>query len=487
MKQKILIGAVAAVMAIGHANITEANSLPAGEPGLALLKSGDTVVDSRALVLGEEAYGDTRFSRSINGVSFQQDAVVSHQGYQYVGFYDASRQVCIARRKLPAGEWETIRFGDYLFKANDAHNIISIGICPNDGTIHLAFDHHAHEMHYRVSSKGAASDPETVGWAASLFSPVSSQLGGVEIPSVTYPRFITTPEGELQLCWRRGGSGDGDRMLADYCSGTGNWQNIRPIDSGAGTYAGSPSRCSYPNGYTYDVNGRLHMTWVWREDATQTANHDLMYAYSDDRGSTWKNSDGLALEGVPRIDSPGVTVVEIPDNLGLMNTHGQAVDSQGRIHTVMWHCTPESLAAAGAKPGDTRWGVPEARRYHQYWRDDSGEWRHRELPGVAGNRPKLLFDKHDNAYLIFGSIRPQEVLESGIYFPQGDLVIMAATASSQWNDWHAIHTEQGPFLNEMLYDSSRWKEHGILSILVQESPEGDSYASALRILDFKRP
>lgn len=39
-------------------------------------------------------------------------------------------------------EWETIIFEDYQQITHDGHNIISIGVCDGDGTIHLAFDHH---------------------------------------------------------------------------------------------------------------------------------------------------------------------------------------------------------------------------------------------------------------------------------------------------------------------------------------------------------
>lgn len=210
-----------------------------------------------------------------------------------------------------------------------------------------------------------------------------------------------------------------------------------------------------------------------------------MYAYSEDNGGSWKNSEGQLLDGVPRLDSPGITVVDIPGTYGLMNTHGQTVDSRGRIHAVVWHCTEKSLAAAGSEPGASRWGALEARRYHHYWRDDSGEWQHRELPGISGNRPKVFVDKDDNAYLIFGRNASADEMNSEIYFAQGDLVIMAASSESQWRDWKVIHTEQGPFSNEMLYDFYRWKESGILSVMVQESSLKKEYASALRVLDFE--
>ncbi len=191
--------------------------------------------------------------------------------------------------------WETIRFTDYLFESHDAHNTISMGICPNDGTIHLAFDHHGDPLHYRVSRKGVATAPETMDWDTSLFSPVISELEQGKPISITYPRFFQTPEGELQFCYRRGGSGNGDRMLVDYHSSTGKWINTRQIDSGKGEFEDdlgqSSTRCSYPNGYTYGPKGKLHVTWVWRETGADP-NHDLVYVYSEDLGKTWLNNDG---------------------------------------------------------------------------------------------------------------------------------------------------------------------------------------------------
>jgi len=448
---------------------------------LKAVKIGDSRVDAAALTI------QGGFGQAINGLSFQQDAVVTHAGYQYVGYYDGERRVCLARRRLPAGDWKTVRFGDYDFRSNDAHNVISIGICPKDGTIHLAFDHHGHPLHYRASQKGAATDPDSIKWNAALFGPVKSDLEDGKPIRITYPRFWQSPDGALQFCYRRGGSGNGDRMLVDYDPETGTWRNTRQIDSARGLFRDamgrSQSRCSYPNGYDYGPDGRLHTTWVWRE-SSQGPNHDLMYAYSEDRGKTWRNSQGRTLTEPPHVNSPGITVVKIGRAYGLMNTHGQAVDSQGRIHAVMWHCTDDSLRAAGARPGQYRWGPPEASRYHDYWRDKNGDWRHTELPGRAGNRPKLFLDKDDNAYLIYGTRRNSAKLAGGPLHAQGNLTIAAATAESKWRDWQVIHTEEGPFVNEMLGDTHRWRKEAVLSVMVQQSPAKPHEPTPLRILDF---
>jgi hypothetical protein len=465
-----------------------ADSADSGAEAYRVTKLRDSVVDPAALTI---AGG---FGQAINGLSFQQDAVTTHAGWQYVGYYDANRRVCLARRKLPDGEWQHLRFQDYDFRSDDAHNTISLGLCPKDGTIHLAFDHHGHPLHYRVSRPRVATEPQKTAWEPSLLGPVTSELeAGKRLTTVTYPRFWRTPDGGLQFCYRIGGSGNGDRMLVDYSPEDHSWQHTRPIDSRAGTFSDrfntSPSRCSYPNGYTYDPQGRLHTTWVWRE-RTQGANHDLMYAFSEDRGFTWRNSQGQLVgdSRTPgqaiRLDSPGITVVPIGRKLYLMNTHGQAVDSHGRIHTVMWHATDASLAQAKDKQ-QGQFGPPDARRYHHYWRGDDGTWHHTELPGVAGSRPKLFFDKQDNALMIFNRRRPEGKLDDrSVFFDQGVLVIMAATAASQWSDWQVVHRERGPFVNEMLGDPYRWQEEGVLSVLVQESPAKPRDPTALRILDF---
>ncbi len=445
----------------GLAASAAADGAPA--PPLVVAKLDDSLVDREALTI------QGGFGPSINGQSFQQDAIVSHRGWQYVAYYDGARHVAVGRRRLPDGPWQIVRLTDYPFQSNDAHNIISLGLCPKDGTIHLAFDHHGHPLHYRVSAQGAATEPEKADWTPALFSPVISELErGMRI-AITYPRFLQTPGGGLQFFYRRGGSGNGDRMMADYDPEAGTWKNTRQIDSRQGTYRGNASRCSYPNGYTYGPDGRLHATWVWREGPL-TANHDLVYVSSADDGVTWWNNAGERLDGPPHLDSPGVTVVEIGPDLGLMNTHGQAVDSRGRVHVVMWHCTEATLRAAGSKPGAERWGPPAARRYHHYWRDESGRWQHRELPWPAGNRPKVFVDRHDNLLLVYGR--------------EGHLEIAAASAARQWNDWQIVHVEPGPFVNEMLGDPYRWQADGVLSVLVQAMPAQPHDSTPLRIVSF---
>ena len=219
----------------------------------------DSVVDRQVLHLGDPRFGAVSYSGSINGNSFQQDAVVSHLGYQYLAYYDGNRRVCIARRKLPTGVWEIIRFTDYIFETNNAHCSISLGICPGDGTIHLAFDQYHQILNYRISRRGVANKPDDQRWQADLFGPIRGYLEKGRTIRISYPRFWQTPQGGLQFGYRQGRSGNGQRMLVDYESSPA-FGSTRQIDSAQGLYGASTSRSAYPNGYTYGPNGILHST-----------------------------------------------------------------------------------------------------------------------------------------------------------------------------------------------------------------------------------
>lgn len=476
---KTILGGLGSLLVLSAAVAAEGETTGVG---ITVAKQSESVVDEKALTIKGS------FGQRINGLSFQQDAIVTHGPRQYVGYYDGARRVCLARRALPGGEWEVIRFPDYEFRSNDAHNSISIGVCGLDGSIHMAFDHHGHPLHYRRSRAGVATERPAPAWEAELFSPVVSALERGRPIRITYPRFIRAPDGGLQFCYRRGGSGNGDRMLVDYDAATGTWKDTRQIDSRRGLFedglGSSRSRCSYPNGYDYGPLGKLHTTWVWRE-SSQGANHDLMYAYSEDRGRTWRGDTGEPIAGPIDVRSPHTLVIPIGRGLGLMNTHGQAVDSRGRVHAVVWHSTERTLRASGSRPGEQRWGPPEARRYHHYWRERAGVWRHRELPWAVGSRPKVFVDAKDNAVLIYGTRRPSTKTIRGVILSAGDLVIAVASAGSEWTDWRIAHVEKGPFVSDMLGDPSRWQRDGVLSVMVQESPSRDHEATALRIIDYR--
>ena len=439
--------------------------------GPALAKSDDSVVDPRALTFRDAPFQE--WSGGPNGLSFQQDGLASLRGWQYATWWDAARRLCVGRRKLPRGPWERIRFADYRIRGNDIHNVAAMGVCPKDGTIHLAFDHHGSPLHYRVSRPRAALEPASHAWEAALFGPVVRQLPSrARVPNapLTYPRFFRAPEGGLQFCFRLGGSGNGDSHLARYDPAAGLWTHQGVFISRAGSYRSSSSRNAYPHWIGYGRAGRLHVTWCWREGKVKNArrtgskgasgkvtNHDLLYAYSDDQGATWKNTAAAVVRAADaepraiRVDSPGIAVATIPMFAGLMNTTTHAVDSRGRVHVIL--------------------SRDDYVTYYHHWREADGTWHERRVP-FRGVRPKLVADRQDDLFLVFRET------------DTGRLRVAGATAARGWADWRVLWTSRRLFDCEPLLDHGRWADEGVLSVYVQDKPSETGQPSALRVLSF---
>ena len=459
----------------------------------------DTTIDTRGTTIA----GDAPYGRAINGEAFQGQALTSLNGFQYAVYWvtDAvtapAAHVAVARRKLPEGSWRVIDLAGSPFKNGvrkgtnepfDAHNTCSIGICPKDGTIHIAYDHHNHPLRYRVTAPGAATNPEATAWEEAVFRPERSNLVGSEpVPAVCYPFFERTPEDNLQLFVRRGGSGNGSWWVWNYDGSTHDWKSGWQYDDGlAGAYdqyaKPSPKRSSYPNAWTYGPDGKLHCAFVWRENGQSpgAVNHDISYIYSEDRGVTWKNNAGQVVGDkrqnlLVNLLSPGLAVVPTTAYESLMNTQGQAVDSAGRVHLLMYHL--DSNKKTPMPPGRP-WQLINSSYFH-HWRDTDGTWHTAALPVLVGTRPQIVFDKADNAYAVFANGPTQ-----GIYGNDRNLVVAIATAATKWSDWKIVATVPGPFHTEPLIDLARVRADGVLSVVMQESPKKDLEPTRLRVIDF---
>ncbi|MCX7048153.1 MAG: BNR repeat-containing protein [Candidatus Sumerlaeota bacterium] len=469
---------MAMLILCGFAFSAESPSQPAIE------KIQDSVIEQAALNFPDGPYGTC-----INGQTFQQEGMISFGEYQYAGFFEDGGVLCVARRSLPKEAWEKIRFVDYpKIKHKDVHNVVVVGLCPKDGTIHLSFDHHGHPLHYRKSVPGLALKPQDFKWHASLFGPTTSELEpGKPLAQVTYPMFFSTPQGNLQFLFRQGGSGNGDWRLAEYDPDAKDWQVLGILFSRAGKYETSDSRCAYPNALRYDPKGRLHVTWCWRETPKGApfdlaTNHDLMYAYSDDFGRTWKNNDGQAVAALgaknPQdakpisIDSPGIVVRKIRCLWGQMNVTTGFVDAKGRPHTINWQNPPEALAKS---LNMNTW------RYYHFWRDTDGKWHENLLP-FFGRKPQIVLDPAGNAYIIFctGANLNYHETDSG-----GELKIATATEASGWTDWKIVVEDNRTFVGEPLVDPTRWQKEQILSVYIQEKPAQPGAASLLHVIDYR--
>ncbi len=451
---------------------------PSQSPAQKIELIGETTVESRTLTFAEGQ--STRFSRTANGRTHQQTSLTTYGGFQYVTYFDAKRRVCIGRRKLPSGAWEVIHFDDHKFESNDSHNTAVLGICDKDGTIHMAFDHHASRLNYRVSELEAAHHPESVEWNAELFSPIKHTLGSV-VPDdqVTYPRFFPASNGNLMFYYRAVTSGNGDGMIEEYDGNKHDWTAGlgKFIARDIGTYKANGKTSLYRNPYMNSLSyagQRLHASWVWRDrfEKTNVRNqHDLCYAYSNDHGRTWHNSAGKLIGKTGRdpihLNSPGLVVAPIPTNHGLTNSNTHYAYADGSVHVLMRHFLE------GTKKSN----------YQHYWRTSEGTW-HREVLPLTGDRPKII-----------GSQARTLVL---VYSCEGELLV--ATGRPRRNDngwrWKSLnlphrHSNYG----DAVLDLRRWESDKILSVYSQAEPVTeirttqsgpvDGIPSPLRVVDYR--
>lgn len=450
MKPTFLFTAVCLV-----AGWTLAASVSAQYSATAPLQITPTTVDPSALTfaIGKAA----KFSTAVNGRSHQQTPITSFGGWQYATYFNAQRKVCVGRRKLPQGDWEVICFDDHRIKSNDSHNTAVIGICHADGTIHLAFDHHATPLNYRISKLGVATDPDAVTWNTDLFGGIQHSLGSIATdPRVTYPRFFNAPDGNLMLFYRGGTSGNGDGNLHQYDGTKHQWTpglgTVISRDIGDYTVNGLTSelRCPYMNDVSY-AGKRLHASWVWRDrfERTNPANqHDLCYIFSDDDGRTWHRSDGKQIGRTAKelihLNTPGLIVKPIPTESRVTNQNTQYAYPDGSVHIVNAYRPEASLP----------------RQYQHNWRDAEGNWHHQSIP-FYGKRPKLLGDENRALLLVYND---------------GDekLTIIKGTPNAQqtaWT-WTQIPHDFDTFISgEPVVDYQRWQQEAILSIYCQQEPQ----------------
>ncbi len=429
---------------------------------------GDTCDDE---IEGEGIFdivtGDGFVSESgTNFVSFQQNAITTYNGYQYITFWNRAKKVCLSRKKLPDGKWETIALEGYTspYDLSDNHYNISFGICKSNGTIHIAFDHHNDPFHYRYSTVDLTNDPDNANWSSASFSDTQDYLVSGQAMTetnfagaVTYPRFITKPNGDMLSECRTGWSGDGNSHLWEYIGSTGTWTYIGEYLHGRadGMPTGYVDNCGYINGLHYTPGGtRLHVSLVWRDSPDANTNHDICYAYSDDDGRTWYNTAGTLIGTTGSSDvsqllnlySEGFQILSVAQNRGLINQEGQTVDSNGKIHIL------QSYLKDGVTQSD--WYNRRVNAYMRHiYQDDNGVWQNDIIAESRIDRGDIAIDAADNLYVLGPDYR-----------------VYTAKADEDWATWYEFDLSQdGKAVAEGIFDKEILLEENILSFALAHS------------------
>ncbi|MFF4585173.1 BNR repeat-containing protein [Streptomyces sp. NPDC001388] len=473
MKRRTLLGAALTSAVLTPALTT--GTARAADPGPSVTRTSTTRLDATALFF-------VSYDGLVNNNSFQKNGLLTYKGYQYATWYTSTGNAVVGRRVLGGGTWSTVTL-PHVLKASDSHNVISMGVSRTDGRLHLNMDSHSNGYFYVKSVAGLMDNPASTAWTSSVFGAVQTTMDGLSLTTqFTYPQFVSTPEGRLQLSYRVGVSGNGRNALAEYDGST--WTALGEWTSATGTYTSehgsSTARNMYLHGIDYDVNGRLHSFFTWREQNAAVmcssggiTNHDTGYVYSDDRGRTWRNNAGTVVGTTGGSDKVAVTdsglVVDPlnPDH-SLMNQESQFTDSAGLPHAIISYVPGRFGQCTTGYVGDR---TANGRAFHVR-KNSSGTWQKTEIPVVLGSsqRTKLILDKYDNAYAIF---------------PFGR--IAGASKSSGYTDWTVLSDGSGlNAFGEVVIDELRVKADNTLSFMYQEKSSGTT-PSALHVIDFALP
>ena len=105
--------------------------------------------------------------------------------WQYAAIYldhpnkPHTRQISLLRRHLLSSSnrtWQSMIFEDIEQTIDDGHNVVSLGICFEDGTLHFIWDMHDSQINYRKSKPGLAFTPDTFGWSPHDFEDIQHVL-----------------------------------------------------------------------------------------------------------------------------------------------------------------------------------------------------------------------------------------------------------------------------------------------------------------------
>ncbi|WP_159951860.1 BNR-4 repeat-containing protein [Polaribacter septentrionalilitoris] len=282
------------------------NTITAQKKLSATLKSATRVSEEGegGLFFAGERNVNYRFGKRITP---HGDCVDVVNGYAFVTWYKGGmdkRNLMLSRKNLTVenSPWVTIQFphqhvgqSGELFKGTgirgDSHNTAAIGISTIDNTIHIIYDMHAYSksalptvfFNYSVSKKDMAFVPDNE-FTLDIFNAKRTYLkNGQNYERLTYPMIHRADDGSLIARYRKGGSGNGDILLAHY-DGT-SWSNNWIYHEGT---LALPNRNNMYGGERF-LNGKFYAGFSIRystNNNTSTSNgymlnSGLYYAYTN--------------------------------------------------------------------------------------------------------------------------------------------------------------------------------------------------------------
>jgi len=276
---------------------------------------------------------------------------------QFVGYYDASRQMSVAHRKLPSPKWTFCKLPRRT--GWDSHNYVTM-VMDSAGHLHLCGDMHCARMvYFRTTRPGDITSLKRIG----------HMVGPERERRVTYPVFLRAPDGRLIFRYRDGGSGNGDDLYNVYDAKTRTWQRLFAcaLISGQGKMN---AYCTRP---ALGPDGRFHMVWVWRDTPDAATNHDLSYARSRDLVH-WETSAGRPLKLPITIENAEV-IDPVPARGGMVNGNTRLGFDSHKRPIVTYHKfdSERHTQIYSARLEDGRWRIYQTSDWAGYrWQFGGG-------------------------------------------------------------------------------------------------------------------
>ena len=377
---------------------------------------------------------------SINTSVFRTNSICSDANYQLVTYFDSEGYVTIAKRAISSEKWEITKT-EYKCDCSDAHNGISIAL-DGEGYIHIAYDQHANRLTYRKSLR--PYDPK--------FGELLYMVNSEEEQKVTYPEFYRKSNGNIIFVYRDGRSGNGDCVMNEYSTTTHQWSRIQ-----SKLLDGEGQRNAYWQ-LCLDNSDNICASWVWRETGYVETNHDMCYAFSNNSGYEWYNSQGT-MYAMPINIKNAEIAWEIPQNSELINQTSMTADKDGHPYiATYWREADSDVPQYRIIFNDgLKWNqIQVSNRKTPFTLSGAGTKR------IPIARPQMVIDNGGGAIFLFRDIE------------RGEVVSMFYCENIKNPSWNVRDlTDFSVEAWEPTVDTDRWRREQILDIYVQKSYQGD--------------
>jgi hypothetical protein len=418
-------------------------------------------------------------SSAINAVAFIATPLTTVSNQQFIAYYyrhqtnsvdTNNNRIVIARRNVNTNLWQVFHTTLTANDITDGHDVVAFGI-DGEGYMHLSWGMHNAALNYAISTNPVSGNLP-IGFGPNI--PMTGQEN-----SVTYPQFLTAPDGDLFYFFREGASGGGDNYLNRYVLATHSWTNVNAVGGTQQPFIKGlwpTDYNAYLNMPCIDPAGNLYLVWTWRDTPAYQSNHDFDYAQSFDGGLSWRQSNGSVYtlpinqngeNGDP--NSIGQKIISIPTNSSLINQAGMCLDANTNPVIATWW-------APGTPTNDFR------RQYIVAFPDTNGAWQTRQIsnrtndpPGTLEQdaavrdlgRPVVIADNSNRIIVLYRGNAGSNGLTVAWSLPYG-----IDPQRTNWTTMDLTTDNLGSY--EPVIDLARWQRDNVLDILYQAS-SGEGY------------